>query len=157
MLLLEICTAFKTHKIDFVIVGGYAVALHGAIRGTVDVDLALALNEESFVSAEKCLNGLGLTSRLPLKAKEVFEFRKEYAEKRNLIAWSFVDNENPIRQLDILILQDAKKLNKVIKKVQGVTIPIVSIEDLIHMKKLAARPQDIEDVKALEAIQLESK
>ncbi len=137
MLLTEVASLFKKNKIDFVIVGGYAVALHGAVRGTVDVDLALALNEKTYSAAEKLLNELGLVSRLPLKAKEVFHFREEYAKNRNLLAWSFCDSQNPLRQLDILILCDSKKIKKVTKKVNGVDIPIAAIDDLISMKKAA--------------------
>ncbi len=152
MLLTEVAQLFKKNKIDFVIVGGYAVALHGAVRGTVDVDLALALNEKTFSLAEKLLNEIGLQSRLPLKAKEVFHFREEYAKNRNLLAWSFCDAQNPIRQLDILILWDSKQIKKSIKKVNGIEVPIASIEDLIKMKKIAGRPQDLEDIRALERL-----
>jgi len=152
MFLLDLCSAFKKNKIEFVLVGGYAVALHGAVRGTVDVDLAISLSEKSFVLAEKTLLALGLTCRQPLKATEVFHFRKEYAEKRNLIAWSFVDVKNPMKQLDILILEDAKKIKKAIKKVGGISIPIAALNDLIKMKTRSGRPQDLEDVKALKLI-----
>jgi predicted nucleotidyltransferase len=36
--------------------------------------------------------------------------------------------------------------------IEGVTVPIACIEDLITMKKLASRPKDLEDIAALEAI-----
>lgn len=152
MLLLEVAKAFHKEKIKFIVVGGYAVALHGAVRGTVDIDIVLSLSEESFTRAEKILNKLSLYSRLPVKAAEVFNFRKEYAANRNMLAWSFVDASNPLRQLDILILEDANKLNEVVKVIHGVKVPILSLDDLIKMKKKAARAQDLEDVKALELI-----
>jgi len=41
------------------------------------------------------------------------------------------------------------KKNKITKLISGVRIPVVSIEDLIAMKKKANRDQDIMDLKAL--------
>ena len=152
MLLLEITKAFQDEGIDFVILGGYAVALHGVVRGTVDIDLALALTQDSFTKAEMVLTSMGFMSRLPVKSKEMFQFRNEYAENRNLIAWSFYDPINPIRQIDILTLIDARKIKKTIKKVHGSGVPIASLPDLIRIKKASARPQDLEDVKALELL-----
>lgn len=34
----QICHALQTNRVRYALVGGYAVALHGAVRGTVDVD-----------------------------------------------------------------------------------------------------------------------
>jgi len=34
----QICNALQTNRVRYALVGGYAVALHGAVRGTVDVD-----------------------------------------------------------------------------------------------------------------------
>ena len=45
MFLIRLVRALDKHKVDYAIVGGYAVALHGAIRGTVDVDLVLGFSE----------------------------------------------------------------------------------------------------------------
>jgi len=37
----SICRAFEQAKVPYAIVGGHAVALHGALRGTVDIDFVL--------------------------------------------------------------------------------------------------------------------
>jgi len=59
---------------------------------------------------------------------------------------------NPL-QIDIIIEESLKFNNflkkKSLKKISGVTIPIVSIEDLIKMKKKADRVQDAIDLEAL--------
>ncbi len=39
MFLLRISQAFQQANIPYALVGGYAVALHGAVRGTIDVDI----------------------------------------------------------------------------------------------------------------------
>jgi len=128
------------------------VALHGAVRGTVDIDLVLVLTEKNLMAAEKALMNLNLQSRIPVTAKEVFNFRKEYLQKRNLIAWSFVDSKDPSRVVDLILTDDLKKLKSVKKKIAGHQVPVLSIKSLIQMKKAAGRPQDLEDVEALEEI-----
>src|SRR5436190_22910565 len=96
----KVVQALQAQKIPFALAGGYAVALHGAVRGTVDVDIVLRLRKEDFISVETALKKLGLMPRLPVKAEEVFQFREEYINKRNLIAWSFVNPDHPIEIVD---------------------------------------------------------
>ena len=46
----RVCTALKEAGVPYAVVGGHAVALHGAVRGTVDV--ALAWGEEAVAKPE---------------------------------------------------------------------------------------------------------
>ncbi len=139
-------------QVPHAVAGGYAVAMHGAIRGTVDVDLVISLKAEHLKAAQLALESIGLSSRLPITAEEVFKFRREYIEKRNLMAWSFVDFKDPTRIVDLLLIHDVSKLRLVQKRVGGVDVSLLSIPSLIKIKKQAGRPQDLEDVKALEKI-----
>ncbi len=43
MFLIRVIRALQARGVEPVLVGGCAVALHGAVRGTVDVDLAITL------------------------------------------------------------------------------------------------------------------
>ncbi len=144
--------SLEKYRIKYAVVGGYAVALHGAVRGTVDIDIVIVLSRKAFEATEAALKEIGLESRLPVIAKDVFAFRKEYIQKRNLIAWSFVNPNNPLEVVDILITEDVKKINVVNKHAFGLIIKVVAIPDLIAIKKKAGRPQDLEDIKALEKL-----
>lgn len=148
----NVIKALNQHRVQYRLVGGYAVALHGAVRGTVDIDFVISLNQGSYRKTEKALNSIGLKSRLPISADEVFNFREEYIKNRNLIAWSFVNPENPLEIVDIIITEDAKKMKSVIKIAGGIRIKIATINDLINMKKKSGRKQDMEDITALEKI-----
>ncbi len=134
------------------IVGGYAVALHGAVRGTIDLDLVIEHVEAQFVACEHALLQLGFKPKLPVSAAEVFKFREEYITRRNLVAWSFYHPTNPIEVIDIIITDDLRNMRSIFKKAGLEKIPVISLDDLIAMKQRSARPQDLEDVKMLEAI-----
>jgi Nucleotidyl transferase AbiEii toxin, Type IV TA system len=149
MLLYQISDIFKAQGLSYALVGGYALALHGIVRATVDIDIVLSLRLADFQLAEKCLGQLGLKSRLPIRAEDVIKMRKEYIQNRNLIAWSFVDYSNPIRQLDVLIIRDLKKLETVEISVAGRKIPVATLEELLKMKLSAGRPQDLVDVDSI--------
>ncbi|UPT74117.1 MAG: hypothetical protein M0D55_20250 [Elusimicrobiota bacterium] len=150
MFILEAADALEKAAVKFAVAGGYAVALHGAVRGTLDVDIVLAMTKDNFVAAEKALSSLGLSSRLPVNAGEVFSFRKEWLERRNLIAWSFLDPEDPTRVLDIVLTWELKPADVVRMRVAGHDLPVLSKSALVAMKRAAGRPQDLADVDALE-------
>lgn len=152
MFIKKVINAFQRSHVKYALVGGYALALHGAIRGTVDIDLVIQLDRSQFQSAEKALLSIGMQPRLPVSAADVFDFREEYIRNKNLIAWSFYNPANPLEIVDILITLDLKSIKTVGKKIDRLVIQVASIPDLIAMKKNAGRTQDLEDVKALEQL-----
>lgn len=152
MFIFKLVNVLEDNNIDYAVAGGYAVALHGAVRGTVDIDLVINLEIDSFIKIEKALKNIGLQSRLPVNAQEVFNFRKEYIKKRNLIAWNFININNPIESVDILLTEDLNKIKSKVIKSGRYKIKVVSVRDLIKMKNKSGRPQDLEDIKALKEI-----
>lgn len=149
---MRVAAALDAAKVRYALVGGYAVSLHGAVRGTVDVDVILAWDARTLRTAEQALQGLGLVSRLPITAAEVFQFRDEYLRNRNLIAWNFYNPQDLTEQLDVVISTDLKG-----KKVQSIetaegSVRVLSRKDLIAMKRASGRPQDLADIAALERL-----
>lgn len=149
MLLYEIIDIFDREKLNYALVGGYALALHGIVRATIDIDIVLSLKLADYELAEKCLAEIGLTSRIPVRAQDIIKMRKEYIENRNLIAWSFVDYKNPLRQVDILIIKDLKNLETVNISVAGKKIPVATLKELLKMKTISGRPQDLIDIESI--------
>ena len=149
MLLLRVARALDAARVPYALVGGFAVALHGAVRGTVDVDLVVRLREDVFQRTEKALNELGLLSRLPVTASEVFRFREEYLRNRNLRAWTFVNPSRPSEIVDVILSEDLARMDVEKFTIQNQVVRVASIADLIRMKRGTGRPQDREDVKAL--------
>lgn len=152
MFIHQICDAFEKAKINYAIVGGYAVALHGAVRGTIDIDIAIHWTLANLQKVEKVLKEIGLVSVLPIDASTLFHYREEYIKNRNLIAWNFYDPINPANQIDIIVNYDLKNARTKSLITSSGKIKILEKNDLIAMKKASGRPQDLEDVKALELL-----
>lgn len=146
MFLYQVITEFKKNKVQYAVVGGFALALHGLVRATMDIDFVIKLDLKNFELAEQSLKNLGLTSRLPVRAQDVFKMRKEYIENRNLIAWSFANPTNPFEQIDIIITTDLSEIEIEPIAFSGLKIPVISLESLIEMKRQAGRPQDLLDI-----------
>ena len=151
----KVCAALREADVRYAIAGGYAVALHGAVRGTIGVDVVLHWTKRALAKAEAALNGVGLVSRLPVSARDVFEFRDEYVRNRNLTTWNFYNPDDPSEQVGIVITYDLT--GKQGKRLKRVTLPsgpvqVLSLKDLIGMKRASGRPQDIEDIRALERL-----
>ncbi|NNF51751.1 MAG: hypothetical protein HKN59_04860 [Gammaproteobacteria bacterium] len=148
----RVCAALSAAGVRYAIVGGHAVALHGAVRGTVDVDVIVNWSKSALRKSESAFNKMDLVSRLPISAEDVYQFRKEYIENRNLVAWNFYNPNDLSEQVDLIITSDlkAKKTRRIV--LPGGDIRILAKADLIAMKRSSGRPQDLEDIKALERL-----
>ena len=152
MFLTELCQSLEKHQVRYALVGGYAVALHGAVRGTVDIDFVIDWELEQLKAVEKSLNELGLVSQLPIDAEQLFHFKDEYINNRQLIAWHFYHPKDLSKQVDLIITFDLSNKKILSKTVGTTTVQLLNKKDLIRMKKQAARPQDLEDIKALKKL-----
>ncbi len=148
----RVCNLLSRRKVPYALVGGHAVALHGAVRGTFDLDIAIRWTLANLEKTESALQELGLTSQLPISAIDVFNFRDEYIRNRNLIAWCFRNPRLMSEQVDVLVNYDLATRKVVTLKTSGGPIRVLNIEDLIDMKREAGREQDLQDVDALEKL-----
>ena len=152
MFYLEVFKELNKNGISYAVVGGMAVSLHGAVRGTVDLDLIALIDRKNFKKLELALHRIGLQSKLPITAENVFDYRKEYIENRNLIAWSFTNPTNPTQIVDIIITEDLADQSVQKIKIGTIKVPLLSKSDLIKMKLKSGRKQDLEDIRALEKL-----
>lgn len=147
--------ALNGENIKYLVVGGVAVNLHGYVRFTGDLDLMVLLEEANLQKLDKVMKKLGYYERLPVSILELKDHKqvKQWLEEKNLQAFSFIPPKNSLLQIDIIIdasLNFEKIYQKrVLKYIDKVQIPVVSIDDLIQMKRKAHREQDLIDLKAL--------
>lgn len=148
----RVCRALREAGVDYAIAGGHAVALHGAVRGTMDVDVVVRWTKDAVVRAEAALLGLGLVSRIPVTAQDVFDNRDEYTSRRNLIAWNFYHPSIPMNEVDLLIDYDLTHKQVDTVALSSGPVQVLGKRDLMEMKRKSNRPQDVEDVAALEKL-----
>jgi hypothetical protein len=148
----RVSKALDAAGVRYALVGGYAVALHGAVRGTVDIDIVLRWTLRDLEAAETALSSIGLVSRLPVSADSVFQFRDEYIRNRNLIAWNFYNPQDLGEQVDIVISEDLRGKRRIRVDTLSGPVQVLSRKDLIAMKRASGRPQDLADVEALEKL-----
>lgn len=149
MKLKDLVQALKNEKINYMIVGGYAVNFHGYSRNTVDIDLVIKFTLSNLKKVEKLLNKMGMVSRLPIDAVSVYKFRDEYIKNRNLIAWNFYNENDPTEQVDILINHDVSDFKSEKFRVNQLELKVITKDDLIKMKKKSGRDKDLLDIKEL--------
>ncbi len=142
-------------KIKYLVVGGVAVNLYGYPRFTGDLDILVLLEEENLKKLDHLMKKMGYSERIPVSLLELRDNKKakEWLEQKNMKAYSFIPPKDSLLQIDIIIEESLKFKDfykkKVIKHIDKVNIPIVSLADLMKMKKKANRAQDIQDLKSL--------
>lgn len=158
MFLSDLFQALEGAGQPYAVVGGVAVNLHGIPRMTYDVDLAVRTSVPSLVRCREVLEALGLRCRLPLILEELapVERRAELERDRNLLVVTFTDPSNPLREVDVVVAPsldpDGICDRAVLVGSEPNLVRVACIADLIVMKRLAARPQDLADIAHLERI-----
>lgn len=151
--------------LKYAVIGGVAVNLHGYNRVTGDLDIVLLLTDEEISKFIKIVKQLGLVPRLPVKLEDFANKAKrmEWITEKNMKVFSVYHPEFPLEHIDVLI-DGEDKIGALIKnsipiKAGLVLVNLVHLDDLIQLKKEAARDRDLIDVKALEKIRehLETK
>lgn len=137
------------------VVGGVAVNLYGYMRFTGDLDLLVLLEEKNLQKLDKAMRKLKYSERLPVSIMELSNEKqvKKWLKEKNLKAYTFnPPKDNPL-QIDI-IMEESLKFKEIAKRkvqrsIDKVKIPVISVEDLVKMKKKAHREKDLEDIRAL--------
>lgn len=140
--LIDLLSAFAEEKVDYLLVGGQAVALHGVPRFTKDADLWLRDTTENLERAKRALEAFGAPAGT---------FRA-LAEARDLdVVWM----GHPPARIDLMKQVpggdfEAAYRARATFEVEGVTVSCVSKADLIAQKRASGRPQDLVDAAQLE-------
>lgn len=139
--LIDILSVFNLYKVEYLIVGGYAVIFHSEPRYTKDLDLLVRASQDNARRVFQALRAFGA----PLSGLTEKDFEQE---------GSWYQMGAPPVRVDILMAIDGVKFEdawgrRVETTLGNVRALFISKEDLIVAKKAAGRPQDLIDVEAL--------
>lgn len=163
MFYLKLFQALDFYKVNYLLIGGLAMNLHGVPRMTMDVDLIIALDSSNIDQLISCTNALGLRPSTPVKLADLADNGKCKAlfEEKNLIALALISDTPATPTVDIVIhhplnFQQAY-MNRVERDVSGTPVYMASLSDMITLKKAAGRAQDLSDIAHLENFLHEQK
>lgn len=159
MLYEDILREFNKKKVQFVIVGGVAFNLLGGIRATQDLDILVKMNDENLKKAISILLKKGYRVKQPVNPMDFAnkKIRKSWIKDKNMKAFNFYKGFiEKYEEIDIIIdspvtFENANKDVKIFK-IDGIRVPVISINKLIKMKSTTDRELDHLDIKELKAI-----
>ena len=153
----EILMEFQKEKVKYVLVGGLAFNLLGGERNTSDLDILVEMSNSNLAKIVTILKRQGYRVRQPVDPMGIADklTRKDWIENKNMKAFNFYQDKR-YKEVDIIIespvsYSQAHKQAKIIR-VEGLAIPVISIEHLIKMKKKAGRDVDQLDIIKLNEI-----
>jgi predicted nucleotidyltransferase len=144
-------------RIEYVVVGGVALVLLGVVRLTADLDLFVELGETNLKKFITVMTALGYQPKM-LSAEDLAkpDMRRQWKEEKGMRVFSFYHPKEPMHLIDIFVDEpipyETVKRRKKIVTAKGIHIPVVAAEDLVRLKRIAGRPQDLADIEALEEL-----
>jgi hypothetical protein len=146
-------------EIDFVVVGGLAVALHGYQRVTMDIDVVLAMTPENLQCFIDSARGADLRPIIPvpLEALTDPELVDQWYREKGMLAFALRGPDLMASVIDVLVrpvipFAELKRDAKLVP-IGALTVPIASIDHLIAMKTGTGRSKDAIDIEELQKIQ----
>ncbi|SRR5579884_712683 len=156
----DIFETFDRKRIRYLVVGAIAMNLHGAPRMTADLDILGDLETENLSVLLETLAELGYRPRLPVSPHALLDpqQRREWAEEKGLIAFTFFHPKLQYQEIDLLLHSpvpfDEAYPKRITIHAGAIKIPVISIDHLIAMKQAIGREQDRADIRTLERIKM---
>jgi hypothetical protein len=144
----RILRALAEHEVEYVLIGGLAVQTHGHVRTTNDADLIPAPDPANLGRLAAALRSLD--ARVLNPGAEDVEVDAGMLPRSTI--WQFVTRDGGID-----VIHEAPGARPYLElseralhvRLGDIDVPVVSLDDLIHMKLARGRPIDVADVAAL--------
>lgn len=137
----ELLKSFHKHRVRYLLIGGYAVGVHGHSRSTRDIDFWIALDPENAKRVSDALADFAFPARdvppeMFLKKETVFRFGRDPWRVELLTKLSGVEFEECWR-------------DHIIWRVDDLAIPVISLHHLRKNKLASGRFKDLADLEEL--------
>jgi hypothetical protein len=137
----EFIESLNSNKVRYLVIGGYAVALHGHPRYTKDLDIWLELSEENAERTLKALDDFGFAGMNLTK--------EDFLQKGQVIQLGY-----PPNRIDLINSPSGVDFaecyaSKIEIEIDELKIPVIDLENLKKNKKASGRLQDLADLEKL--------
>lgn len=138
----EFIISLNENLVRYLVIGGYAVALHGYPRYTKDIDIWIEPTPENAANMVKALEQFGFGS-LGLKAEDF------------LVPDQIIQLGYPPNRIDLLTTAagvdfETCYASRVVVEVDGVSVNFIDLANLKKNKKAVGRLQDLADLENLQ-------
>ena len=140
----EFVECLNANCVEYLLVGGHAVAVHGLPRLTKDLDFFLRQTEANATRVVAALKDFGFGS-LGVKVQDL------------LMPGSFIMLGHPPLQIDLItsiagVAFEEAWSDRLETTLAGKTVHVISKQHLLINKRAAGRPQDLADAARLAAL-----
>lgn len=146
------------HEVEYIVVGGFAVAAHGHVRATKDVDICPNPKRSNLRRLAAALEEL---EAAPIDLEEFegeFDLEPDYEGLQQGGNWTLMTKHGRIDVLQTFSFEDVEDElggysdiagRAVDRDFRGHKLKFCGYEDLLNMKRAAGRPVDEIDIKSL--------
>jgi predicted nucleotidyltransferase len=132
--------ALNNNSVEYILVGGYAVILHGYNRTTGDMDIWVNRTAENYAKIEKAFGEFGMS---------VFDMTEDnflYNERFDVFSFGV-----PPVSIDLMTKTKGLKFSDCyplaeIHELEGLSVKVIHLSDLLKAKKAVFRPKDQDDI-----------
>ena len=137
----EFIELLNSNKVKYLLIGGYAIALHGHPRYTKDLDIWLEMSEENADRVIEVLKDFGFG--------EMDVSREDFLQKGMVVQLGL-----PPNRIDLINSPDGVDFARCYEKkieieIDGLKISVIDLENLKKNKKASGRLQDLADLEKL--------
>lgn len=145
----EMLQLLSEEQVDFIIVGAYALGVHGYPRATGDIDIWVKPNNTNSRKLYTALARFGA----PLEQFEIDDF----AIKGIIFQIGVIPRRiDIITKIDGVTYEEADE-DKITVEVEGLMLPVISLKKLIKNKMATGREKDQLDIKTLKKRKFHNK
>jgi hypothetical protein len=141
---LGLFAAFLNAGVEFAVVGGVAVNVHGYVRATYDLDVFIRPTVSNAEAAFRALQSIGA----PVDGLDANDLLDDEQHLRFGSPDDHVDILNSIGNMSF----DEVWIDKVEVEMAGIKVPFISKPGLIENKRQTGRLRDLVDVEELELL-----
>jgi hypothetical protein len=138
----DFITCFNNQNVEYILVGGMAVILHGYVRTTGDMDIWVKRTSGNYHKIVKAFHGFGLS---------LFDMTEKKFLSDEFDVWAF--GREPVK-IELMTAVKGLDFDEAFSIAQyyneeGVTIRFLHLNSLIKAKKASGRHRDIDDIEQL--------
>lgn len=138
---------FNKHNVRFILIGGFAMAFHGHVRATHDIDFWIENTPENMEGLKQALIDCGITEAHVMRnTTQLVGGFTVFNMMSSGFQIDLMHNLKAFKEIDFSTCYERVQM----ADYYGVSIPVLNAEDLLKEKKETNHPKDQTDISFLE-------